>query len=200
MRRSRRLSALRMLSPRPACGPVSDPLERSPMHKRLWLSIVTLAIGVGLLVAAGFASPASGGSSKANTSSANRGGTLRVDLSSDFDFIDPALAYFSHSWNLLYQTSCKLLTFPPKEARAGGTRLTPEVAVGLPAVSRNGKVYTFTLRKNFRFADGSQVTAANFVAALNRNLQPKMSSPATTFSEDVVGAKAVFDGKASKAP
>ena len=62
------------------------------MHKRLWLSIVTLAIGVGLLVAAGFASPAQGGSSKADTSSANRGGTLRVDLTSDFDFIDPALA------------------------------------------------------------------------------------------------------------
>ena len=169
------------------------------MHKRLWLSIVTLAIGVGLLGAAGFASPASGKSSKANTSSANRGGTLRVDLSSDFDFIDPSLAYFSHSWNLLYQTSCKLLTFPPKEAKAGGTRLTPEVAVGLPAVARNGKTYTFTLRKNFKFADGSQVTAASFAAAFNRNLQPKMSSPATTFTEDIVGAKAVLDGKAAKA-
>src|SRR5215203_2208259 len=168
-----------MLSPRPVAAGFRS-IERSPMHKRLWLSIVTLAIGVGLLVAAGFASPAQGGSSKADTSSANRGGTLRVDLSSDFDFIDPALAYFSHSWNLLYQTSCKLLTFPPKEARAGGTRLTPEVAVGLPAVSRNGKIYTFTLRKNFKFADGSAVTASIIVAAFNHDRLPKMSSTKTT--------------------
>jgi peptide/nickel transport system substrate-binding protein len=168
------------------------------MHKRLWLSIVTLAIGVGLLVAAGFASPASSNSSKAGAKAA-RGGTLRVDLTSDFDFIDPGLAYFSHSWQLEYQTSCKLLNFPPKEASAGGTRIVPEVATSLPAVSKNGRVYTFTLKKTYKFADGSPVNAASFVYAINRNLQPKMSSPATTFIEDVVGAKAVLDGKASKA-
>jgi ABC-type oligopeptide transport system substrate-binding subunit len=168
------------------------------MHKRLWLSIVTLAIGVGLIVAAGFASPASSNPSKAGAQAA-RGGTLRIDLTSDFDFIDPSLAYYSHSWNLEYQTSCKLLNFPPKEASAGGTRIVPEVAASLPAVSKNGKTYTFTLRKGYKFADGSPVTAANFVYAINRNLQPKMSSPSTTFIEDVVGAKAVLDGKASKA-
>jgi peptide/nickel transport system substrate-binding protein len=168
------------------------------MHKRLWLSIATLAIGVGLLVAAGFAAPAEGGKAKAGANEA-RGGTLRVDLTSDMDFVDPSLAYFSHSWNMLYETSCKLLNFPDKEAAAGGTRLTPEVATSLPTVSRDGKTYTFNLRKTFRFADGSQVTAANFVYAINRDLNPKMSSPATTFIEDVVGAKAVLDGKASKA-
>jgi len=168
------------------------------MRKRLWLSIAVLAVGAGLLVAAGFASPASSTPSKAGAANA-RGGTLRVDLTSDFDFIDPALAYFSHSWQLGYQYECKLLTFPPKEATAGGTRIVPDVATALPAVSRDGKTYTFKLRKTFKFADGSAVSAANFVAAFNRDLNPKMSSPATTFMEDIVGAKAVLDGKASKA-
>jgi ABC-type transport system substrate-binding protein len=168
------------------------------MHKRLWLSIATMAIGVGLLVAAGFASPASSNSAKAGSKVA-RGGTLRVDQRSDFDFIDPALAYFSHSWQFEYATNCKLLNFPDKEASAGGTRITPEVARSLPAVSKNGKTYTFTIRSGFKFADGSPVTAANFAYAINRDLQPKMSSPATTFIEDVVGAKAVLDGKASTA-
>jgi peptide/nickel transport system substrate-binding protein len=168
------------------------------MHKRLWLSIATLAIGVGLLVAAGFASPASSNPAKAGSKAA-RGGTLRVDQRSDFDFIDPALAYFSHSWQVEYATTCKLLNFPDKEASAGGTRIVPEVARSLPAVSKDGKTYTFTIRSGFKFADGSPVTAANFAYAINRDLQPKMSSPATTFVEDVVGAKAVLDGKASTA-
>jgi peptide/nickel transport system substrate-binding protein len=168
------------------------------MHKRLWLSIATLAIGVGLLVAAGFASPASSNPAKAGSKAA-RGGTLRVDQRSDFDFIDPALAYFSHSWQVEYATTCKLLNFPDKEASAGGTRIVPEVAQSLPAVSKDGKTYTFKVRSGFKFADGSPVTAANFAYAINRDLQPKMSSPATTFVEDVVGAKAVLDGKASTA-
>jgi ABC-type transport system substrate-binding protein len=168
------------------------------MGKRLWLSIVTLAIGVGLLVAAGFASPASSNSAKPGSKVA-KGGTLRIDTRSDYDFVDPALAYYSHSWNFEYATVCKLLNFPDKEASAGGTQVRPEVATSLPAVSRDGKTYTFTLRKTFRFADGSKVTAANFAYALNRDLQPKMSSPSTTFIEDIAGAKAVLDGKASKA-
>jgi len=168
------------------------------MRKRLWLSIVTLAIGVGLLVAAGFASPASSNSAKPGSKAA-KGGTLRIDTRSDYDFIDPALAYFSHSWQLEYSTVCKLLNFPDKEATAGGTRVTPEVATSLPAVSRDGRTYTFTLKKTYKFADGKPVTAANFAYALNRDLQPKMSSPSTTFIEDIAGAKAVLNGKSSKA-
>jgi len=157
-----------------------------------------LAIGVALLVAAGFASPASSNSSKAGAKAAV-GGTLRLDTTSDYDFIDPSLAYFSHSWQVLYSTSCKLLNFPDKEASAGGTRIVPEVATALPAVSRDGKTYTFKLKNTFKFADGSAVTAANFAYAMNRNLQPKMSSPATTFMEDIVGAKAVLAGSAASA-
>jgi peptide/nickel transport system substrate-binding protein len=168
------------------------------MHKRLWLSVAALAIGAGLLIAAGFASPASSNPTKPG-GKAKVGGTLRVDLTSDFDFIDPALAYYSHSWQLEYATSCKLLSFPDKEASAGGTRISPEVATALPAVSRNGKTYTFTLRKTYKFADGTPVTAQSFAYAFNRDLQQKMSSPATTFIGDIVGAEAVTAGKASAA-
>jgi len=168
------------------------------LSKRFTVSLALLAAGVGLAIAAGAASSASGGTA-APAAAAARGGTLRVDLRNDFDFIDPSLAYFSQSWQMEYATTCKLLNFPDKEANAGGTRIVPEVAAGLPAVSRDGRTYTFTLRKNYRFADGSPLTAANFVYAINRSLQPKMSSPATTFIEDLVGAKAVLGGKATKA-
>src|SRR5919201_5175785 len=178
-------------------GPIGQRKEFQ-LGRRLSISLALLAIGVGLLVAAGFASPASSNSAKAGAHVA-KVGTLREDQRSDFDFIDPALAYFSHSWQVEYATTCKLLNFPDKEATAGGTRIVPEVATSLPAVSRDGKTYTFTLKKTFKFADGSPVTAANFAYAFNRDLQPKMSSPATTFIEDIKGADAVLAGKASSA-
>ena len=168
------------------------------MGRRLSISLALLAIGVGLLVAAGFASPASSNPAKAGAQVA-KGGTLRVDQRSDFDFVDPALAYFSHSWQVEYSTQCKLLNFPDKEATAGGTRIVPEVAAALPAVSKDGKTYTFTLKSTYKFADGSPVTAANFAYAFNRDLQPKMSSPATTFIEDIKGADAVLKGSAASA-
>jgi peptide/nickel transport system substrate-binding protein len=168
------------------------------MNKRVWLSVVTLAIGAGLLVSAGFASPASSNAAKAAAHGA-KGGTLRVDLTSDFDFIDPALDYFSHGWQLQYATSCKLLSFPDKEASAGGTKVTPEVATALPAISRDGKTYTFNVKTTYKFADGTPVTAKSFAYAMNRNLQPKMSSPAIDFMGDIKGAQAVMDGKAQTA-
>jgi ABC-type transport system substrate-binding protein len=158
------------------------------MTRRLWLSVAAMAIGAGLLVAAGFASPASSSPSKL-TSKSRAGGTLRVDQRSDFDFIDPSLAYFSHSWQGNFWADCKLLNFPDKEASNGGLRIIPEVAASLPAISRDGKTYTFTLKKTYRFSNGAKVTAANFVYAFNRNANKKMSSPATTFMEDIAGEK-----------
>jgi ABC-type oligopeptide transport system substrate-binding subunit len=168
------------------------------MNKRVWLSVVALAIGASLLVAAGFASPASSKTS-APAKNGAKGGTLQIDLTSDFDFIDPALSYFSHGWQMEYATNCKLLSFPDKEANAGGTKVSPEVATALPAVSRDGKTYTFTLKSTYKFADGSPVTAANFAYAMNRDLQPKMVSPAIDFMTDIKGAQAVIDGKAQTA-
>jgi len=168
------------------------------LGRRLTISLAVLAVGVGLLIAAGFASPASSNATKIAGQGAV-GGTLRVDLTSDFDFIDPALDYYSHGWQLQYNTTCKLLNFPAKEASAGGTRITPDAAAALPAVSKDGKTYTFTVKSGLKFADGSAVSAANFAYAFNRDLQPKMSSPATTFIEDIVGAKAVEAGTASTA-
>ena len=122
-----------------------------------------------------------------------------MDLPADFDFIDPALEYRSSGWTMEYATSCKLLNFPDKEATAGGTIISPEVAMSLPVVSRDGKTYTFTLKKTFKFADGTPVTAHNFVYAMNRDLQPEMSSPAIDFMADIKGAQAVIDGTAQTA-
>jgi len=168
------------------------------MHKRLMLSVAMLAIGAGLLAASATAGSTSASSPTASSGAAQKGGTFRVSLNTDIDYVDPALAYYTVSWSIEYATCSMLMNYPDAPAPRG-SRLTPEVAAGFPQISKNGKTYTFTLKKTFKFSNGSKVTAANYAAAINRNLNPKMASPAQPFIEDIVGASAVIDGKASKA-
>jgi peptide/nickel transport system substrate-binding protein len=151
---------------------------------KLLSSLVMATLGAGLLVAAGFAAPAKGGSPQTVDTGQKRGGTLRIDSRSDFDYVDPTLSYFSHSLQLQNAVQLKLLSFPDREGPAGG-RIVPEAAAGFPQVSADGRTYTFTIRKGFRFSNGAPVTAANFRAALARALNPKMESPASSFLDDV---------------
>jgi peptide/nickel transport system substrate-binding protein len=152
-------------------------------------SVVMATVGTGLLLAAGFAGAATS-SPQAPGKSDARGGTLRIDSTSDFDYIDTSLSYFSHSWQILNATQLKLLSFPDLEG-AAGSRMRPEAAAGFPRVSADGKTYTFTIRRGFRFSDGSAVTAANFRAAIARALNPRMQSPASSFLDDVASYRTV---------
>jgi len=167
------------------------------MTSRLLAALAAATAGAALLAAAALGNTS--GPAKASTASAAaaRGGTLRVDSRNDFDYIDPSLAYFSHSWQMEYATQLTLVSFPDKEGDAG-SRVVP-AAAPLPVVSKDGKAYTFTIKSGFRFSNGTPVTAANFAYAMNRALIPKMQSPAASYLEDVVGAKAVLDGKATTA-
>jgi peptide/nickel transport system substrate-binding protein len=168
------------------------------MHKRLMLSVAMLVIGAGLLAATATAGSSSASSPTASSGAAQKGGTFRVSLFSDIDYVDPALAYYTVSWSIEYATCSMLMNYPDAPAPRG-SRLAPEVAAGFPTISKNGKTYTFNLKKTFRFSNGAKVTAANYAAAINRNLNPKMASPAQPFIEDIAGASAVIDGKATKA-
>ena len=44
-------------------------------------------------------------------------------------------------------------------------------------ISPDGMTYTFTVRKGFRFSDGTPVRASAFERAVNRVLDPEMRSP-----------------------
>ena len=158
-----------------------------------------------MLLAATFAGaadsrPASG---KAGSAEVRRGGTLRINIpGGDVDHINPSLAYGTSSWAIEYSTALKLLNYPDATAPRG-SRLVPEGASRY-AISRDGKTYTFTIRKGFRFSNGRVVTAANYAYAINRALDKDLQSPAFQFVSDpsgtnIVGAQAVRDGRASSA-
>ena len=167
------------------------------MQKKLLPSLAAAVLGAGLLVGASFASSAGGAApAKSGGQEAKRGGTLRVNLSTtDFEYLDPALAYDAPGWQVLYMTNLMLLNYPDKPAPEG-SRLAPDGAVGFPRVSSDGKTYTFTIKSGLKFSDGSAVTAAAFKRAFERAADPKQASPAIAFMHDVVGADARNEGKA----
>ena len=146
--------------------------------------------GLGLLVASGLARPAG----TASAGEARKGGTLRLGLPADVDFVDPALAYRPRSWPFGFATCAKLFNYPDAPG-AAGTRLMPEV-VDRFTVSRDRRTYTFELKKTFRFHTGARVTAQSFADAIDRVAQPKLESPAITYMREIVGATSVIDGKA----
>ncbi len=165
------------------------------MRRRLWFSVVSSTIGLSMLLAAGFASPAESGTAK----SEGRGGTLRLGSSSDFDFIDPSLAYFSHSWQMLDAVCMNLYRYPDAEGNAG-VRPIPGTAAGFPKFSNRGRRVTITVRRNYaRFQNGQAVTARSYANAMQRNLDPRMQSPAAAYMEEIKGAKAVLNRRANRA-
>src|SRR5689334_23725609 len=152
----------------------------SHLSRKLWLSSVLVVIALFAVLA---------GSAVAKTGKAGAtGGTLNVDLTTDVDYTDPALDYLSTGWEIEYSTCLKLVNYPDANG-AKGAQLVPEAAAGFPKVSNNGKTYDFNVQAGFtKFSNGQAVTAANFKAAIDRNADPKMQSPAVPFFSDIVGS------------
>jgi peptide/nickel transport system substrate-binding protein len=155
------------------------------MKGRIWASVAMTAIGASLLAAAMFAGSAAGAGAAAG---AKTGGTLTIVSRSDFDYADPALSYFNHTWNMMSATHLTLTYYPHTEGAAGG-RLTG-AAAPLPRVTNGGKTYTFQVKRGFKFSNGANVTAANFKRAFDRGRNPSSQSPAQSFLEDVASYKA----------
>jgi ABC-type transport system substrate-binding protein len=129
-----------------------------------------------------------------------RGGIFNVVYAppEPLDTMDPAMANTQASWALLDLTCARLMTYPDKPPPAA-FQLIPEVAAAPPTVSRDGKTYTFTLRRNFRFSDGTPVDARAFARAINRTLAPGVRSLGTRYMEDIIGARAVQAGRSTSA-
>ena len=161
------------------------------MQRKLWTGVGALALGLALLAAAQLASASHG---------FRHGGTLQVGMTGPSVQIDPQLAYVSTAWWLEYATALKLFNYPDRAGPAGGV-LRPEAAVST-RVSRDGRTYTFTIRKHLRFSDGARVNADSFAYAIDRAANHALASPAAPFISDpngtnIVGAKAVNDGRAT---
>ena len=112
---------------------------------------------------------------------------------------DPALDESNAAFQIEYATCAKLLSYPDEPAPAGW-KLQPEVARSMPAVSSDGRTYTFIVRSGYEFSPPSNqpVTAETFRYSIERALSPKLGddTPGPRFIDDIEGEQAFRDGTA----
>ena len=148
------------------------------------LAIATVAGAALLLAAAG------------SPRGIKEGGTFRVAACiTCISFIDPAF-YAVTNESVLLDPACGTLMAYPDRPFPAGARLAPSLAEADPVVSRDGRTYTFTVRKDARFSTGALVTAEAFKHALERILTPAMDTGDSSWL-DIVGARKMLAGKAT---
>ena len=152
-------------------------------HWRPLVSVIALATGVSLMVAAhGVAA----NGAKVSQKNPQAFGTLRAVLDT-IDYLDPQQAYTGQSWWAMWNVYETLLTYRHVDGPAG-YKLVPGLAQSLPTVSRNGKVYKFKLRKGLKYSNGSAVKASDFEWAIKRGFLAQ--GQGVGFYTDIAGAEA----------
>src|SRR5690242_5759407 len=103
---------------------------------------------------------------------------LLVNLQDGFDSLDPALGYQAYTWQLEFATCAKLMNYPDGPW-SSAQQPEPEIAVGPPTISADGRTYSFKLHEHFRFSPPSteKVTAQSFKVAVERLLARHSDSP-----------------------
>jgi peptide/nickel transport system substrate-binding protein len=112
------------------------------------------------VVATGLLAVGAGGSVAADT---RAGGTLTIGLAEDPDALDPTLArtfvgrmVFLHMCEKLYDLNAKLA-------------IVPQLAAGMPTLSRNKRTMTIRIRRGIRFNDGTPLNAQAVKISLDRH-------------------------------
>ncbi len=77
------------------------------------------------------------------------GGTLKMALTSDVSHaFDPQKEYYAISWEFFRCCLLRtLLTYNGKPAEEGGNELHPDLAEGMPEISKDKKTWTFTIKE-----------------------------------------------------
>ncbi|MFF1926046.1 ABC transporter substrate-binding protein [Streptomyces sp. NPDC058221] len=150
------------------------------------------AVAVVLVVAAGAAACGPDGSSKGSDGSSGaagapkKGGTLTVLNSVPQEDFDPARLYTSGGGNvpsLVFRT----LTTRNREDGAAGSKVVPDLATDLGRPSKNATVWTYTLKDNLTYEDGTAITSADIKYGIERSFAAELSGGAPYLRDWLIG-------------
>jgi peptide/nickel transport system substrate-binding protein len=172
------------------------------INRLRWAGGGALATTAAVLLAACGASSggtASGAGSSPAGSGSTPAGTLTAAMSSGaIDSMDPNRWYFAVTWGLSNALCTPLVRYADQSGTAG-TAIVPGIA-GLPAISKSGLQYTFTLRKGARFSDGQAITTADVKYTFMRLMNPAVDTGTGGYFTNVAGAPAYLAGKSTTLP
>ena len=114
---------------------------------------------------AGSAAFNAGVTSVVNPSSA-KGGTLVMDSSSPPDSLDPGNTYYAWVLNLDHLWAMPMFTF--KACPGTCAQITPGLATDMGQVSKDGLTWTFHIKPNVKYEDGTVVNSSDVKYALER--------------------------------
>ncbi len=108
-------------------------------------------------------------------SGGTRGGTLTVLNHSDFEQIDPGIAYYNLDYEVVYATQRPLFSYKPNTFATP----TPDMASGPGEISSDGKTITVHIRHGVHFSPpvNREVTSADVAYAIDRGANPNVANP-----------------------
>jgi peptide/nickel transport system substrate-binding protein len=146
-------------------------------HKVTVVAAICAAVAVGLGAcgtseessssgAAGGAGYNAGVNAVVRPSSAT-GGTVVFQETSVPDSTDPGDTYYAHMWNVIRLYGRALVTYKSVPG-SGGNQIVPDLATSLGQVSDNGLTWTYHLKPNIKYEDGTAVTSKDVKYAVQR--------------------------------
>jgi peptide/nickel transport system substrate-binding protein len=159
------------------------------------LAAVGLTAVIGLALAAcgssnssssGSTSSASGGSASALSTggfksplteplTGKKGGVLNVLDETDFEHLDPGIAYYSLDYTVVFATQRPLYSNKPNSA----SEASPDLASGSPEISSDSKTVTVHLREGVHFSPpvNREATSEDVAYAIQRGANPNVANP-----------------------
>jgi peptide/nickel transport system substrate-binding protein len=103
-----------------------------------------------------------------------RGGVLRVQDETDFEHLDPGIAYYSLDYEVIYATQRPLYSNKPNSLQP-----SPDLAAGPPLISTDGKTVTVRIKRGIHFSPpvSREVTSADVAYAIERGDNPDVANP-----------------------
>ena len=104
-----------------------------------------------------------------------KGGTLNVLNESDFEHLDPGIAYYALDYSVVYATQSPLFMFKPNTENEA----SPLMAAGNAEISEGGKKVTVKLREGVKFSPpvNREVTSEDVAYAIERGANPNVANP-----------------------
>jgi peptide/nickel transport system substrate-binding protein len=108
-------------------------------------------------------------------SGGKRGGTLTVLNHTDFEQLDPGLAYYNIDYEVVNATQRPLFSYKPNTF----SETTPDMASEPAQISGGGKTITVHIRKGVHFSPpvNREVTSADVAYAIERGASPNVGNP-----------------------